>query len=106
MEKNNANKKFKKLNDLFKSDINGFWKSVKKMRQLKTLINVPINKIEQIYKSLFNTENIINKEKDEKEETEVNDVLEEFKRNRKENKEKIELDYQDFKHIIGEALLV
>ena len=35
-------KKFKQLNDLFGSDINGFWREVKKMQKLKQLINVPL----------------------------------------------------------------
>ena len=41
-EKERSNKKFKQLNDLFGSDINGFWREVKKMQKLKQLINVPL----------------------------------------------------------------
>ncbi len=55
--KEKASKKFKRLNDLFKSDVNGFWREVKKMQHIKQMIKIPINDIKLQYQKLFNQSN-------------------------------------------------
>ena len=66
-QKEKANKKFKRLNELFKSNINGFWKHVKRMQMIKQLINIPINDIKLQYEKLFKTSNFPDVNRDEKE---------------------------------------
>lgn len=63
-EKESSNKKFKYLKDLFKFDLNGFWREVEKMTQIKQLINIPLNEIKQQYQVLFNTSNFPDDERD------------------------------------------
>jgi len=80
-EKEKANKKFRKLNEFFKSDINGFWREVKKMRMVKQLINVPIDEIKKQYKNLFNNSNFPDSKRDEDEKRELEKLIEEYKTN-------------------------
>lgn len=63
-EKESSNKKFKHLIDLFEFDLNGFWREIKKMTQIKQLINIPLNEIKQQYQVLFNTSNFPDDERD------------------------------------------
>ena len=89
-EKERANKKFKQLNDLFGSNVNGFWREVKKMTMIKQMINIPIDDIRKQYKVLFNTSNFPDEEKDKNEEEKLTKLINDFKEKRTEN---------DFVHI-------
>lgn len=67
-EKERANIKFKELSDLFEANVNGFWREVKKMTQLKQIINIPLYDIKKQYDVLFNTNNFPDEERDKNEE--------------------------------------
>jgi hypothetical protein len=100
-EKNKSNEKFRQLNELFKSDKNGFWRSVKKMNQLKQLVNVPLNEIIKIYKTLFNTSNMPDEERDEKDEEELDELIKEFQEKRT-NADNIVVSKETIENIIKE----
>jgi hypothetical protein len=80
-ERQKASKRFQQLNDFFKSDVNGFWREVKKMRRIKQLINIPIDKIKKQYKDLFNSSNFPDPQRDKEEEEELKKLIDEYKKN-------------------------
>lgn len=75
VEKEKANKRFKRPNDLFKSDINGFWREIKKIQKLKQLINVPLKEIKTQYEKLFNTSNFPDDDRDKDERQKLNEEI-------------------------------
>jgi len=81
-EKNKSNRKFKELNELFKYDTNNFWRSVKKMTQLKQIINVPLHEIVNIYKTLFNTSNMPDEERDSKDVNDLEKLIKDYQLNK------------------------
>jgi len=99
-DKNKANQRFKELNDLFKTDKNGFWRDVKKMNRIKQLINVPIEQIKNIYTNLFNTSNIPDERRDEEDENKLDELIKNFLETKTERDEIIVTD-ETIKNIIS-----
>ena len=99
VEKENSNIKFKRLNELFKSDINGFWREVKKMQQIKQMINVPLKDIRVQYNQLFNTSNQPDEQRDEYEENKLKNLISNFKES-KSCRDKINIQTQTVSEII------
>lgn len=81
-EKEKANKKFRQLNCFFKSDINGFWREVKKMRMIKRIINIPLNEIREQYSKLFNNSNFPDETRDRVEKEKLDRLINEYKNKR------------------------
>ena len=77
--------KFKRLNELFKSNVNGFWREIKKIRKIKQLINIPIEQIKKQYTTLFNSSNFPDEKRDKKEKEELDKKIQEFNENKTEN---------------------
>ncbi len=100
-EKNQANIKFRNLNNLFKSDKNGFWRCVKNMNQIKNMINIPLEDITRIYRTLFNTSNFPDSERDLKDENELNAKINEFLKNKKED-DYVEISPDLIEKVIGD----
>jgi len=53
-EREHCNKKLKEVNVLFSSGINGFWRRIKTMNKIKTVVQAPINEVKSAYHELFN----------------------------------------------------
>ena len=85
---------------MFGSDINGFWREVKKMKKLKQLINVPLKEIRQQYNELFNTSNYPKPIRDKEEESKLNELINEFIAN-KTDSDYINIDKENVKSIIN-----
>lgn len=90
IERETANKRFKRLDDLFNADVNAFWKEIKNMQKIKQMINVPLQQIRLHYDQLFNTSNIPNAERDKREEEELKQRIEAYNNN---ERDKCEEDY-------------
>lgn len=62
--------------------LNGFWREVKKMQQIKQMINVPLKDIRIQYDQLFNNSNYPDDQRDKIEEEKLNKLIETFETNR------------------------
>ncbi len=98
-EKERANKKFKQLNDLFGSNVNGFWREVKKMTMIKQMINIPIDEIRKQYNVLFNTSNFPDEEKNKSDEEKLEKLISDYKKT-KTKSDYVKIDEENVRKVI------
>lgn len=99
-EREKAYKKFKRLDDQFKNDINGFWRQVRRMKETRQNITVPLEDIKEHYSSLFNISNYPDEERDRRDEEKLSDYIRLYKASQDMN-DYVVVDQNELAEVIG-----